>query len=183
MNNSNPQTFNADEFIDVMKNTGPALEGFVAYDPSKPDHILFGRSPFGCPTIPIAKELILSIQPNRTLPCTGSNPSVRQMWSAIVILKASTSPEGELLAAMLAAPPQEAPNLSGCSSEATSAAPPQCCQCGSDNSDTVESGNWYFRCYTPSGVETRGPYSSSSTCGYDRRFALCPNGKGPCVRY
>ncbi len=89
-----------DDFIAVASNAGLVLEGFIAWDQSKPDVVLFSPQFPICPNIAIPKDKIDKLEWRRTWPCTGVAGS-GQMWDATIRLKAAESEEGKLLTAII----------------------------------------------------------------------------------
>lgn len=131
-----------DDFIALA--SGLTLFGFVAYDPARPDHILFsspapggdGNPLIPCPGNAIPKARIERLVPNQPFACLGGPPGVSRMWSATLTLKPPTrgrDPEVDLfydLLVQISASAQTAtrsevgaPQSSGCGCGGAGAAP------------------------------------------------------------
>ncbi|WP_428308158.1 hypothetical protein [Lacipirellula sp.] len=104
-------TYTTDDFFKEMKEAGRVLIGFVAYDKSYGDHILFGRTPLRCPRLKIPKSLITKVQLGAPMHCRKPDGGGSQMWFARVHLKSADSPEAQLAEALL--DDIEAPSDSG----------------------------------------------------------------------
>ena len=60
------------------------LNGYFTWRNDSPDYLFFGQYLYGCPNVPIHKDDVERVMPNKTFQCAG-NPG--QMWSGIVTLK------------------------------------------------------------------------------------------------
>lgn len=77
--------FTPEDFVKEAQASSEILRGYVAYDPKRPNYIMFGTSSLSCPQHAIPLTLIESIKRGPGRICFGAQPL--PMWYAEIILK------------------------------------------------------------------------------------------------